>query len=81
MRMPPLMEIAAEIKRGRDLYGPVAMSQPFLSPRTRVDVLAAEVDEVRVAVAAGDVDGPHGVRAELIQVAAVALAWLGVIDG
>lgn len=58
-------------------HGPASIHLPFLADADCLEVLADELEEVRRAIIAGDVDGPHGLRAELLQVAAAAIGWLG----
>lgn len=58
-------------------HGPASIHLPFRTDADCLEVLADELEEVRRAVIAGDVDGPHGLRAELLQVAAAAIGWLG----
>lgn len=58
-------------------HGPASIHLPFLADADCLEVLADELEEVRRAVITHDVDGPHGLRAELLQVAAAAIGWLG----
>lgn len=74
-----LTAITAEIDRARAKYGAVSMSSPFIADAERVRILTAEVVEVEQAVSDLDIDGAHGIRAELTQVAACAIAWLSTL--
>lgn len=75
-------DIVAERRRQADRwagphdFGAGDCSSPDVTPTTKATVLAEECGEVSRAV----LDGSDGLRAELIQVAAVAVAWIEGID-
>lgn len=80
--------IAAERERQRALWGGPHdwgrgdCSSPEVAPIVKVAVLAEEVGEVAMAVLEGPEsvrDGNDNLRDELIQVAAVAIAWLELL--
>ncbi len=63
------------------------MATPFIEPALKLMPLMEEVGEVAHAVrrqegfaVAGNSHDNHGLRAELIQVAACAVAWVEAID-
>lgn len=69
-------EIIAERARQDELFGPGNVLYTTENESTRLAVLSEEHGEVAKAILEGD---EQGMRIELIQVAAVALAWLEVI--
>jgi len=74
-------DIFAEMARGRAKHGDESASSPLLTHEERMVILRDEVEEVGDAIDRRDMDGEHGLRAELVQVAAVCIAWLVVLDG
>lgn len=71
-----LTAITAEIARAQREHGPITNLPEY----ARVRVLLREVREVSDAIDYDDVDGAHGIRAELTQVAACAIAWLSTLE-
>jgi NTP pyrophosphatase (non-canonical NTP hydrolase) len=61
---------------GRHDWGEGSCSSSGVAPIVKVAVLSEECGEVARAV----LDGGDGLRAELVQVAAVAVAWLESLD-
>jgi len=74
-----LAAIEAEIVRAREKHGAESIHQPFLRAMDRLQVLYDEWEEVCAAAHLDDIDGPHGLRAELVQVAASAIGWLSCL--
>lgn len=59
---------AHEVERADRLHGDWRGDDPA----TMITRICGELREVDAAAEAGDVDGPHGIEAELVQVAATA---------
>lgn len=75
-----LAAIEAEVIRAREKWGAESIHLPFLDDDARMGVMHDEVDEVWEAVVYDlPVDHPHGLRAELVQVAASAIGWLSCL--
>ena len=66
-------EITLEQVRARELHGEDWTGDPQVMDGDRLPVLVEEVGEVATEVQTGDV---AALRDELVQVAAVAVAWL-----
>lgn len=72
-------DINREIARGMDLHGDEHTMSPTTTHEQRLAILQEEVSEVASALSAGAAHTPHpteDIRAELTQVAAVAVSWL-----
>jgi len=75
-----LAAIEAEAIRAQARHGAASIHQPFLNDDARLGVMHDEVDEVWEAVVYDlPIDHPHGLRAELVQVAASAIGWLACL--
>ena len=75
-----LAAIEAEIVRAQARHGAASIHQPFLDDNARLYVLGSECGEVTCAVSNDlPIDHPHGLRAELTQVAASAIGWLACL--
>lgn len=73
-----LAEVAAEAARAHAKHGARSILDPQAPDSARLPVLVEEVGEVARAMLEG-ADAGH-LRAELLQVAAVALTWVEAID-
>lgn len=71
--------IAKERQRQQDKHGEWSVASPFISDGDRLAILIEEVGEVGKAMQEHD---PHSdsLRAELVQVAAVCVAWLEAME-
>lgn len=80
IRPDVLAAIEAEAVRAREKYGAESIHHPFLAPAQRYAVLESELREVADAYFyTYPIDHPHGLRAELVQVAASAIGWLSCL--
>ena len=64
-----------EFKHAKEKHGPV-----FADVTDAFGALYGEVTEVLQAIIRGDIDGEHGVKRELAQVAAVCIKALGGVE-
>jgi NTP pyrophosphatase (non-canonical NTP hydrolase) len=67
--------IAQERKRQEEKHGEFSVAGPFKSDAERLVILVEEVGEVARALQDGDAESEN-LRAEIVQCAAVCVAWL-----
>ncbi|GGM34817.1 hypothetical protein GCM10012275_02570 [Longimycelium tulufanense] len=75
-----LADIAAERQRQHAEHGDHAPDSPHMTDRDRFAVLVEQVGEVAQQLTPNGGGNPWRLRDELIQVAAVTLAWLDRLD-
>ena len=63
--------LEAELKHAKEKHGPT-----FSGRKEMMNALIDEVCEVAEAIGRNDIDGPHGLKLELIQVIAVCVKAL-----
>ncbi len=67
--------IDAERNRLEEVHGDSSAASRRVPDAVKVAILTEEVGEVACAVLDGDAGSPDDLRRELVQVAAVAVAW------
>lgn len=72
------MHIALELERAHSLHGSSCMANPDLGLDFRLGVLGEEFGEVCKELI--EKNSPAHLRAELVQLAAMSIAWIEVLD-